>query len=79
MSFRQINTTSHGFLMKKILIYQGNKMNINQVFQSQIRRKIVFNELPYEKIRVGSFVEALTKMPDYRDNRGEKKRSSRPS
>jgi hypothetical protein len=26
----------------------------------------VFNELPYEKIRVGSCVEALAEMPDYR-------------
>ena len=39
----------------------------------------MFNELPYEKIRVGSFVEALDGMPDYRDNRGKKKRFFRLS
>ena len=33
----------------------------------------MLNELPDEDNRIGSFVEALSRMPDRRDNRGKKR------
>ena len=33
----------------------------------------MLNELPDEDNRIESFVEALSHMPDHRDNRGKKK------
>jgi hypothetical protein len=37
----------------------------------------MIDELSCEDNRVGSFVDALSRMPDQRDNRGKKKNFSR--
>jgi hypothetical protein len=34
---------------------------------------IMLNELPDEADQIESFVDALSRMPDHRDNRGKKK------
>ncbi|MCI5147690.1 MAG: hypothetical protein D3923_19670 [Candidatus Electrothrix sp. AR3] len=71
---------THGFLIKNSIDnskqYEEYKAHFLNFY---IRKKIVSDELSYKKKQIVNFVEAVSMMPDHRDNRGKKKIFIQPS